>query len=86
MKTPEDFIEALSGQVNDLIEQSRATGQDIQANLKALIQSQVSKLDVVSREEFEVQQATLEKTRTQIDQLTQQLEQLEQQIENNHQS
>lgn len=81
MKTPEDFIDALSGQVNDLIEQSRATGQDIQANLKALIQSQVSKLDVVSREEFEVQQATLEKTRTQIEQLTAQLAELEKRLD-----
>lgn len=77
MKTPEEFIDALSRQVNDLIEQSRSTGLDIQANLKALIESQVRKLDVVSREEFDVQQATLEKTRTQIEQLQAQLAELE---------
>lgn len=82
MKTTEDFIEAMTAQVNDLLEQSKSTGKDIKSNLAALIKSQVTKLDVVSREEFDVQQATLEKTRTQVDQLNAQLEALQEKLNN----
>jgi BMFP domain-containing protein YqiC len=80
MKTPDAFIERLVEQVNDLIEQSKQGGQDIQSNVRALIQSQLTKLDVVSREDFEVQQAMLEKNRTQIEQLESQLADLEKRL------
>jgi BMFP domain-containing protein YqiC len=80
MKTPDEFLDQIAKQVNDLIEQSRVSGQDIQNNVKALIQSQLSKLDVVSREEFDIQQSILEKTRTQIEQLQQQLSDLEKRL------
>lgn len=80
MKTPDEFLDQIARQVNDLIEQSRASGQDIQNNVKALIQSQLNKLDVVSREEFDIQQNILEKTRTQIEQLQQQLSDLEKRL------
>jgi BMFP domain-containing protein YqiC len=80
MKTPDEFLDQIAKQVNDLIEQSRVSGQDIQNNVKALIQAQLSKLDVVSREEFDIQQRILEKTRTQIEQLQQQLSDLEKRL------
>ncbi|WP_196161042.1 accessory factor UbiK family protein [Reinekea sp. G2M2-21] len=80
MRTPEDFLDRISEQVNDLLGQSKQSSEDIKRNVRALIQAQLAKLDVVSREEFEVQQAILLKTRTQIEQLEQQLANLEAQI------
>ncbi|MDX1342053.1 MAG: accessory factor UbiK family protein [Reinekea sp.] len=80
MKTPEDFLDRISEQVNDLLSQSKQSSEDIKRNVRALIQAQLAKLDVVSREEFEVQQAILLKTRTQIEQLEKQLAALEAQL------
>jgi BMFP domain-containing protein YqiC len=77
MKTPEDFLDRISEQVNDLLSQSKQSSEDIKLNVRALIQAQLAKLDVVSRDEFEVQQAILLKTRTQIEQLEKQLAALE---------
>ena len=51
--------------------------EDFRKNVRALVQAQLAKLDVVSREEFEVQQAILLKTRQQLEQLQSQLEKLE---------
>ncbi len=80
MKTPEDFLDRISEQVNDLLSQSKQSSEDIKRNVRALIQAQLAKLDVVSREEFEVQQAILLKTRTQIEQLEKKLAALEAQL------
>jgi BMFP domain-containing protein YqiC len=46
------------------------------------VHSQLAKLDVVSREEFETQQLILEKTRSKIDALEAQLAQLETAVNN----
>lgn len=81
MKTPDGFLDQITDQVNDFIQQTKAGRSEFERNLKALIQSQLNKLDVVSREEFEVQQAILEKTRTQIEQLEKQLAELEKRLD-----
>jgi ubiquinone biosynthesis accessory factor UbiK len=80
MKPSDDFLDTLTAQINNLLSNGKQLGEDVRANLRGLIQSQLSKLDVVSREEFDTQQAILEKTRTQIDHLQKQLEQLESQL------
>ena len=49
----------------------------VRQNLRSLMQAQLSKLDVVSREEFEAQQAVLQRTREQLADLEQQLADLE---------
>ncbi len=54
--------------------------QDLQTNLRAVVQSTVSKLDMVSREEFDAQVAVLHRSREKIDQLEQQLKELAEQI------
>ncbi len=80
MKIPEDLFEQISNQVEDLMEQGQKATKDIRHNARALVQSQLSKLDVVSREEFEIQQAILEKTRDQLSQLEAQLKDLEEKV------
>lgn len=50
---------------------------DMEKNLHALLQSALSKLDLVSREEFEVQKAVLAKTRSRLEALEKQVTELE---------
>lgn len=81
MKAPEEILEGLSDQLSQFIAQGKQSGEDIRHNVRSLVQSQLSKLDVVSREDFDVQQAILEKTRTQLIQLEEKLAELEDRIE-----
>lgn len=53
---------------------------DVEKNLHALLQSALSKLDLVSREEFEVQKAVLAKTRSRLEELEKRITELEQQV------
>ena len=53
---------------------------DMEKNVHALLQSALSKLDLVSREEFEVQKAVLAKTRTRLEALEKQVIELEKQL------
>ena len=80
MKTPEDLLDRISNQMNEILSNGKQTTDDIRTNVKALVQAQLAKLDVVSREEFETQQAILVKTREQLDKLKGQLDALEKQI------
>jgi BMFP domain-containing protein YqiC len=81
MKPSDDFLETFITQINGLFDSGKQAGEDIRHNLRSLIQAQIAKLDVVSREEFDAQQAILEKTRTQIDHLQAQLDELEKTVQ-----
>lgn len=52
--------------------------EDVEKNLHAMLQSGLSKLDLVSREEFEVQKAVLAKTRSRLEELEKRVAELEQ--------
>ena len=47
--------------------------QDLESSIKALLQSSLSKMNLVTREEFDVQSALLARTREKLDQLEKQL-------------
>ena len=47
--------------------------QDFDEKLKKLLQEQLSKMDFVSREEFDIQQKVLKRTRDKLDALEKQL-------------
>ncbi len=53
---------------------------DMEKNVHALLQSALSKLDLVSREEFEVQKAVLAKTRSRLEDLEKKVAELEKQL------
>lgn len=74
-----DSFEQLAQQIGNLFGQS-SVPQDIQRNLRALIQSGLSKMDVVTRDEFDAQAAVLERTRARLDTLEQQLAELNHQV------
>lgn len=54
--------------------------EDMEKNFHAILQSALSKLDLVSREEFEVQKAVLAKTRQKLEVLEQRVAEIEQQV------
>ncbi len=52
-----------------LPEAARAMRRDIESNFRAVLQSSLGKLDLTTRDEFEVQTKVLERTRARIEQL-----------------
>ena len=52
--------------------------QDMEKNFHAILQSALGKLDLVTREEFEVQKAVLAKTRSKLEDLEKRVTEIEQ--------
>tara|TARA_B100001094_G_scaffold333007_1_gene407863 strand:- start:9615 stop:9884 length:270 start_codon:yes stop_codon:yes gene_type:complete len=59
----------------------RQTAQGVEEQFKKVLQGQLNKLDIVSREEFEIQQQMLLKMRKRLDELTVQVQQMQKQCE-----
>lgn len=76
-----ESIDQLAQQIGNLFEHG-ALPQDFQRNVRALIQSGLNKMDVVTRDEFDAQTAVLERTRAKLDQLETQLNELAKQLGN----
>ncbi|MAK45205.1 MULTISPECIES: accessory factor UbiK family protein [Spongiibacter] len=68
-----DFISQLAEQAGRLISQGPDIQQDIEAKLQALLQSAFSKMNVVSRDEFDAQTAVLNRTRARLEAAERQL-------------
>jgi BMFP domain-containing protein YqiC len=54
--------------------------EDMEKNLHAILQSALGKLDLVTREEFEVQKLVLAKTRSKLEDLEKRVAEMEQQV------
>jgi len=68
-------ISEISNKIKEIINSSPAA--DIEKNLNALLQGAFTKLELVSREEFDVQREVLQRTRLQLEALEQRLAELE---------
>lgn len=55
----------------------RSMQQDLESNFRAILRERLSKLDLVSRDEFDAQAKVLERTRAQLEALAARLEALE---------
>jgi hypothetical protein len=55
----------------------RAFGRDLEGNFKAVLQAQLAKLDLVTRQDFDVQAAILERTQGKLTDLEARLKDLE---------
>lgn len=55
-------------------------GQDLRHNLNTIVKESLGKMDLVTREEFDIQTRVLARTRQRVEQLEQQLLALEQQL------
>jgi hypothetical protein len=54
-----------------------ALGQDLEQNFKAVLQSGLAKLDLVTRQEFDIQAAVLRRSRERLEELEQRIAALE---------
>jgi BMFP domain-containing protein YqiC len=71
-------LDDLARRLADSVPESvRAFGRDLEGNFKAILQTQLSKLDLVTRQEFDVQAAILERTRAKLAELEGRLKDLE---------
>jgi hypothetical protein len=78
MDRPSDrfaFLEELQNRVLALLQQTPAA--DLQKNLKALLTQQFARMDLVTRDEFDVQSQVLARTREKLERLERRLAQLE---------
>ncbi len=69
------FLDDLSIKIREMIKVSPAG--DLEKNIHALLQSMFTKLELVSREEFDIQTEVLRQTREKIAALEKQIESLE---------
>jgi len=77
-KIMNDPLEQLTKRISSLIPGDvKHMQDDIEANIRSLLQSTMTKMNLVSREEFDVQSAVLQRTREKLEQLEQRMEQLQ---------
>ena len=76
---PDNIAQQISDGVNRMLPSGLSdTRKDLHNNIKALVTESFSKLNVVTREEFDIQSAVLAKTRARLETLEKQIAQLEQ--------
>lgn len=74
-------IEEMARQVQNALPPGlRSLGEEVDKKIKQVLQSQLNKLDMVSREEFDVQTKVLMRTREKLTALEEKLAQLEAQL------
>jgi BMFP domain-containing protein YqiC len=69
-------IDEISGRVQELI--ANTPVEDVQKNVRAVMSGWFSRLDLVTREEFDVQQAVLQRTREKLSGMEARVAELEQ--------
>mgnify|MGYP001403989929 FL=1 len=70
-----DKIQEISDKIRKIIDNSPMS--DIEENINALLQSTFTKLDLVSREEFDVQTQVLKRTREKLEALESKIDELQ---------
>jgi len=71
-------LDDLARRLADAVPESvRSFGRDLEGNFKAVLQAQLSKLDLVSRQEFDVQAALLARTQAMLTALEARVKELE---------
>ena len=68
-------LEEISDKIRELIMNSPI--EDMEENINALLKSMFTKMDLITREEFDVQTEVLKKTRLKLEMLEKKLDQLE---------
>ena len=72
------FIDDLAGKLAASVPEGiRALREDLETNFRSVLDNGLNRLDLVTREEFEVQEAVLARTRAKLDALEKRLAELE---------
>jgi BMFP domain-containing protein YqiC len=69
------FLQELQSKISDVMQQSPA--KDIEKNMKAMLNQGFAKLDLLTREEFDVQTEVLARTRAKLEALEARVTELE---------
>ncbi|GGE77255.1 hypothetical protein GCM10011533_31990 [Streptosporangium jomthongense] len=78
MKGPQDIFAQLQGQFGQFVpDMARAAREDFETQARAVVMSVLSRLELVTREEFDAQQAVLMKTREKVEVLEKRVADLE---------
>ena len=73
------FIDDLARQISEAIPAGvKGMQEDVQKNIHTLLQGTLSRLDLVTREEFDAQSQVLARTREKLERMEKTLEELEQ--------
>ncbi|WP_273742796.1 accessory factor UbiK family protein [Burkholderia mallei] len=78
MKQSSDVFNDLQARIGDLLKNSPA--KDVERNVKAMLTQGFSKLDLVTREEFDTQAQVLARTRARLEELEKRVAELEQKL------
>ena len=76
-KSLQDLVRKLADAVPDGLQSVRS---DLEKNFQSVLQSGLDKLELVTREEFEVQEAVLQRTREKLEALEERLKEIEKQV------
>jgi len=74
----QDVLKKLAAQISDILPDSMRV--DAQKNIQEILARQLNKLNIVSRDEFDAQQAVLLRTREKLEALELAVKDLEQQL------
>ncbi len=78
-------LEEIAKQVSDAMPEGvKSFGNEIDRKVKQVLQAQLGKLDMVSREEFDVQTHVLLRTREKLNQMEEKFAQLEAKLDQNN--
>lgn len=77
------FIDRVVAEIRQrLPEDIGSLGTEVERNLRAVLGEAISRLDLISREEFDIQQQVLQRTRARLEALEKEVARLEQQLNN----
>lgn len=75
----DDSIDNLARKLAESVPEGlRTMGAELESNFRAVLRASLAKLDLVTRDEFEVQEAVLARTRERLEALEARLKELEQ--------
>lgn len=75
-----ESIEDIARKLTDAMPEGlRSVREDLESNFRGVLRSSLAKLDLVTREEFEVQEAVLAKTRARLEALEARVREMEEQ-------
>lgn len=78
MKLDPNILDQVAERLSAVVpEGMRHVQQDLESNFRAVLQNALGRLDLVTREEFDAQQAVLARTRERLEQLSERLRELE---------
>ncbi|RUR35544.1 accessory factor UbiK family protein [Vreelandella populi] len=80
--TPQDRISRLAQQIGDRLQNASQAPEDIQKGVQQVVRGAFDRLELVSREDFDILMDVLQRTRTRVEALERQVASLETAIEN----